>query len=281
MDKRGNWKKTEIIILSLLGLLCLAAVIALIRQLIEYSEGDTTYELLREYVILPEETESVPRAGGKDTDSAQVPAQGEESVPGEAEGPAEVYYGECPQVNFDILKIRNNDVVGWIYGPGTTINYPVMQGEDNDHYLTHMFDGEENKCGSIFMDCVNREDMSDRNTVIHGHHMRNGSMFASLPKYSRQAYYDAHPILWFVTPENAYRVEIFTGFVTDTESEAWRIDFADEEDYQGWLDRMTALGAFQSDIKPGKDDKILTLATCSYEFDNARYVLMGVLREAE
>ena len=279
MEERKNWKKAEIIILVLLGIIGFAAVVSLIRELFEYSEGTVTYELLQEYVHLPEQEATPPSGTG---DGAQAVVQGTGAAPEEASGDSgKVYYGSCPQVNFDILRIQNNDVVGWIYGPGTSINYPVVQGEDNDYYLTHMFDGEENKCGSIFMDCLNEEDLSNRNTFIHGHHMRNGTMFASLPKYSSQSYYDTHPVLWFVTPGQSYQVELFTGFVTDTESDAWRISFATEEDYQNWIEQMIASGAFKSDVRPGVDDRILSLATCSYEVDNARFVVMGILREVE
>ena len=141
MEERKNWKKAEIIILVLLGIIGFAAVVSLIRELFEYSEGTVTYELLQEYVHLPEQEATPPSGTG---DGAQAVVQGTGAAPEEASGDSgKVYYGSCPQVNFDILRIQNNDVVGWIYGPGTSINYPVVQGEDNDYYLTHIFDGEE------------------------------------------------------------------------------------------------------------------------------------------
>lgn len=285
MENRKKWKVVEIIILSLLVVIGIAAVIALVRALREYSGGESTYELLQEYVFLPEEPDAIPLAGaggpGTGTAPAGQPEQDAEPASGSVETDGVVYYGQCPQVDFGALKKQNSDVVGWIYGPGTVINYPVVQGDDNAYYLNHMFDGKENKCGSIFMDCLSAADFSDTNSFIHGHHMKNGSMFASLAGYSRQSYYDSHPVLWLVTPEKSYLVEIFAGFVTDLENDVWQIGFSGEEEYRQWIDKMIAGSAFKSDIKPGTDDKILTLATCSYEYDDARFVVLGILRETE
>ncbi len=276
--KHKKWKKSEVMIAVLLDLVGIVAIVALSGILMEYMGGSATYKDLEKYVILPDEQEDMPAAGeGQAADYAQAL---EDEEPGSEDTASKVvHYGRCPQVDFEALWGINSDVVGWIYGPGTKINYPVVQGEDNSYYLTHMFDGRENKCGSIFMDSLNNTDFSNTNSIIHGHHMKNGSMFASLAQYESQAYYDSHPVLWLVTPEKAYQVEIFTGFVTDTDSEAWQIEFATKKEYKSWLDRMKKEGMFASDVMPGEEDQILTLATCSYKYDDARFVVMGILRE--
>lgn len=290
MENRTKWKKTEILILALLAVMGIAAVIKLGSILLEYMGGDSTYKLLQEYVFLPEEdstpwTEAAgqspkPGQNGEAAGQSSKPSQNAESASGEAAWQnGYVYYGEAPQVNFEELKTINSNLAGWIYAPGTTINYPVAQGNDNSYYLTHMFDGKKNKCGSIFMDCLNARDFSNTNSILHGHNMKNGSMFADLSKYSAPAYYETHPVMWLVTPEKTYRVEIFTGFVADNEGDVWKIEFANTEAYGEWLDNMKASSVFQSDVTPGTDDKILTLATCSYEYETARFVVMGVLRE--
>lgn len=243
--------------------------------------GSATYKGLAEYVILPDEQEGLPGAEEGQTSDSALAGTGEGS-PGVEDGEATshtVYYGQSPQVDFASLRALNDDVVGWLYGPGTKINYPVVQGEDNAFYLTHMFDGKENKCGSIFMDSLNNMDFSSTNSILHGHHMRNGSMFASLANYESQAYYDSHPVLWLTTPEKSYQVILFTGFVTDIDSEAWQIEFATKEEYKSWLERMKENGMFESDVTPGTEDQILTLATCSYKYDDARFVVMGILRQ--
>ena len=105
----------------------------------------------------------------------------------------------CPiTVDFDSLKALNPDVVGWIYSADTQINYPVLLGEDNSEYLHHMVNGEYNSAGSIFMDCRNKPDLSDFNTILYGHHMKNGSMFASLHQYTEQELPRRHPSIRFL-----------------------------------------------------------------------------------
>lgn len=278
-----KWKKSEVIAVILFGLVAAVAVIKLSGIFLEYMKGSIAYRELEEYVFLPEEQDSVLPAAkdGRDVDSAQAKQDKSAAASQAVSSSYEecIYYGQSPQVDFEGLRAKNSDVAGWIYGPDTVINYPVVQGADNEFYLTHMFDGRENKCGSIFMDTLNREDFSDSNSILYGHHMKNGSMFAGLIKYQSQSYYDSHPVLWLVTPDKSYRVEVFAGFVTSADSEVWQLEFADSGEYRSWLDRMVGNSAFESNISPGTDDRVLTLATCSYEYDDARFVVMGILRE--
>lgn len=280
MKKHIKWKRSEIIILCALGMLGIAGIVALFSILLEYKTGDATYHQMESYVLLPEEEQEniPPRSPGSSHGGT-----GQQDTAGEAAAYSEnqVYYGKSPQVDFDGLKARNSDVVGWIYGSGTAINYPVVQGSDNEYYLTHMVDGRENKCGSIFMDSLNAEDFSNDNSIVHGHHMRNGSMFAGLTQYAAQSYYDAHPVMWLVTPDKSYQVEIFTGFVTTADSGVWQIEFASQEEYGEWLTGMKEASSFESGVKPDTKDHIITLATCSYENSDSRFVVMGILREQQ
>ena len=278
-----KWRKTESAILGLLGVAGIVAAIALFRILGEYKGGSDTYDFLQAYAFLPEEPDILPQ-GGQNATGGQPGNTGDGKTDSDTKVsgvPGQVYYGSSPQVDFDSLRKLNSDVVGWIYGPGTAINYPIVQGDDNLFYLTHMFDGKENKCGSIFMDSLNESDFSSTNSIIHGHHMRNGSMFASLTGYADQSYYDTHPVLWLATPEKSYKVELFAGFVTEADSDAWQIEYASREEYRSWLDKMIERSAFKSDVMPGEEDRILTLATCSYEYSDARFMVLGILREEE
>lgn len=278
-----KWKKSEWAVAAALVLVGIVAIGALIGILLEYVGGNSVYRELESYVILPDEQTEEPSQGTRPNPEPDLGGQERAAADGKTEtepsGDQRVYYGRSPQVDFISLQAQNSDVVGWIYGPGSAINYPVVQGEDNSYYLTYMFNGKENKCGSIFMDCLNGADMSSTNSILHGHHMRDGSMFACLTRYDSQAYYDTHPVFWFVTPEKSYYVELFTGFVTDLDSDVWQVEFATGEEYQSWLGRMKENSAFESGVKPGAEDRILTLATCSYKYDDARFVVMGILRE--
>lgn len=104
-----------------------------------------------------------------------------EAVPGET--PEEVAEQGFLQVDFNKLEEINPDVIAWIEIPGLEISYPVVQGRDNDYYLHHLITGENHKSGSIFMDFHNQEDLSDRNSIIYGHNMKDGSMFGTLDQY--------------------------------------------------------------------------------------------------
>ena len=153
--------------------------------------------------------------------------------------------------------------------------------EETDYYLDHLLDGTANSAGCLFVDTSCRPDFSGRNTVIYGHRMKNGTMFAALGNYQEQVYYDAHPVFLLVTPEGRYVVELFSGYVADTAESAWMLDFSDEQAYLAWLEEVGEKSAFSSKVSPRAEDRVVTLSTCSYEFENARFVLHGVLRPEE
>ncbi len=108
-------------------------------------------------------------------------------------------------MDFAALEGVNSDIVAWLYGADTGLNYPIVQAEDNDYYLYRLLDGTWNKNGTIFMDYVNRSDFSDQNTLVYGHHMKSGAMFGALVQYKKQEFYDAHPYLYLYTPQQSYR----------------------------------------------------------------------------
>lgn len=193
--------------------------------------------------------------------------------------PAEDPEEECPiSVDFDALRKINPDVVGWIYSEDTPINYPVLQGETNDEYIYHTIEKQYNSSGSIFMDSFNDPALTDYNTVLYGHHMKNGSMFASIKKYSKQEYADEHPVLWYLTPERNYRLTVFSGFVDAPDSKVYSL-FLDRIDFELYLDRARKKNNFKqsaeaSMLGDSDIDHIMVLSTCDYSYDNARYVLV-------
>ena len=128
----------------------------------------------------------------------------------EPEGEPEQVY-----VDFAALEGVNSDIVAWLYGADTGLNYPIVQAEDNDYYLYRLLDGTWNKNGTIFMDYVNRSDFSDQNTLVYGHHMKSGAMFGALVQYKKQEFYDAHPYLYLYTPQQSYRLDLIAGSVVD------------------------------------------------------------------
>lgn len=182
-------------------------------------------------------------------------------------------------VDFDELLKQSSDVVGWIYSADTPINYPVVRGEDNDFYLHRFMDGSYNPSGTIFLDIACEGDFTSRNTIIYGHHMNDGSMFASLSDYRKQGqeYYDQHSVMYLNTPTQNYRIEVFTGFITDAESDVYTVSFSSEESFTNYIRRMKSHSVFESDVEVQPEDNIVTLSTCAYDFENARFVVLGRL----
>ena len=180
---------------------------------------------------------------------------------------------EYDPVDFDALLEVNPDTVAWIYMEDSVINYPVVQGTDNEYYLHYLFTGEYNNTGTVFMDFRNNADFSDRNTVFYAHHMRNGSMFNTIYKYRDQEFYDEHKTLVIQTPDGAYLAEPFAGLETDGYVDYVRIDFSSDSDYMMYITDLRAQSTFTSDIEIDSEDQILTLSTCAYMLTNGRFAL--------
>lgn len=175
------------------------------------------------------------------------------------------------------LQSTNPDIVGWIYLPDSIIDYPVVQGTDNEFYLHHDFKKHRNAAGAIFIDTANAAGMTDDNTIIYGHHMRDGSMFRRLKKYKAQAYFDEHKIIYYYTPEQNYEIHVFAAY-NATAGEAYtQIDMG--ADKMRLLDEFVGKSDIITGVRPNSEDKIVTLVTCDYNQKDARYIVQGVLKE--
>lgn len=182
-------------------------------------------------------------------------------------------------VDFDELLQQSSDVVGWLYSADTPINYPVVRGEDNDYYLHRFLDGSYNPSGTLFVEVLCEGDFSGKNTIIYGHNMNDGSMFASLVKYrdANQEYYDEHPVMYLNTPEQNYRIDIFAGYITDADSSTYTIGFGTDEAFEAYIENVRAQSLFEAPVEVSSEDRIVTLSTCSYEYTDARCVIQGKL----
>ncbi len=178
-------------------------------------------------------------------------------------------------VDFTALKQENEDIVGWLYSENTQINYPVVQSEDNNYYLRRLINGEYNIAGSLFMDYRNNSNLEDNNTIIYGHNMENDTMFGTLQEYKSQEYYDNHKVLYYFTQEKNYMIQLFAGYTISVESDIYDLSIIDESKIEESIQNSD----FNSDVEVREEDKIMTLSTCAYEYDGARYIIMGVLHE--
>ncbi len=232
----------------------------------EDNVSDQAYDDLRQFVRVPAPELTIQPDTSSSPELTPPPPSESELTPPSA-----------PEVDFDSLRAVNPEIVAWLSIDGTNIDYPVAQHSDNDYYLHHLFNGEWNSSGCLFMDCHNQSDFSGRHTIIYGHHMDNGTMFQNLMGYKDQSFYDGHPTAQLFTPGGTYTVELFAGYVTGVDGDAWQFDFASDSEFREWLDNAKNKSLFESHVTPTAADRIVTLSTCSYEFYNARFVLHGRL----
>lgn len=179
-------------------------------------------------------------------------------------------------VDFEALHQENDEVVAWIYCADTSINYPVAQSEDNQYYLHRMVNRQYSAAGTLFLDCRNLPDFSDWNSVIYGHNRYSGDMFGSIVKYKSQEYYEAHPYLYLLTADASYKVELVAGYTTVSDERIYNIAGVDE-DRDAILSNALSKSTFRTSAEFQPEDRFVTLSTCAYDFQDARYVLIGRL----
>ncbi len=184
------------------------------------------------------------------------------------------------QVDFDRLREAGPEIIGWLYSADTPINYPLVQHKDNDYYLDRLPDGTYSAGGSIFMECTNSPGFCDLNNIFYGHNMKDGSMFGTLTKYRDQSYYDEHPSMYLLTPETDFRIDLIGGYTTISTSDTYRIPIHEEE-WAELVQKAAGHSQFQPVHNAQPGERLITLSTCSYDYDEARFVLVGVLRELD
>ena len=181
-------------------------------------------------------------------------------------------------VDWKALKKVNPDVQGWLYQKGTVINYPVVQGTDNDTYLHTRFDKQWSGGGTLFVDSRMEKDFKGFNSIIYGHHMKDGSMFRSIRGYTKEeGYYDKHKTLELATPHGNYHLVVFSAFITKaTDENTYKMTY-DEAEKQAYIDRAwerSELPITRDSVDVTKNDRLVTLSTCAYDYEEARYIVM-------
>lgn len=190
-----------------------------------------------------------------------------------------------------LLK-QNGDFKGWVSIRGTNIDNPVYQAKDNDYYLNHNQNKQKSDYGALYFDCNNKISAfnCDKNLVIYGHHMKDGTMFADLRHYKSLSFYKAHPTVKLTTLYGEGTYKIYAAFVLNAKSEddggnmynIYKKDFSNETAFNAWVEEARERSVIITDVDVNHQDDILTLVTCDYDFDNARFVVMArKIREGE
>lgn len=163
------------------------------------------------------------------------------------------------------LKLKNSDTVGYLKVNGTNINYPVVQGSDNEYYLKHSFDKSYSQAGWIFLDYRNDINKLNKNNIIYGHNMLNGTMFSSLTKMLDKSFFndDNNTYINLTTENKSTLWKIFSVYVTNPDTYYMSIDFSSINEYSDFLNNLKNKSMYDFKENVTSNDKILTLSTCT------------------
>lgn len=184
--------------------------------------------------------------------------------------------------SYEEARAANPHVIGWLAVDGTAIDYPVLRTTDNDFYLTHDADGNDSKYGAIFMDYRNGDPDRQQHIIIYGHNMKNGTMFHDLVNYKQADFFDANRMIQLLWDDRDTRWEVFCAYIVEPDTiypiktafednDAFAADMNDAIKYAGTV----SPSVIATDVTIQPSDQVLSLVTCTYEYDDSRYVVMA------
>lgn len=255
--KRKNGKVLYYGILVLLLAVLVFSSVKIISYMMEKKQSERKQQDLIDQVVKPGSDSNDTENDNTGPDNNTAPSAGSEP--------------DYITVDFKTLQAKYPDVVGWLYCANTGLNYPIVQTaeEGGEYYLYRDIDGSSNKNGTVFLDWQCSSNFTSQNNLVYGHNMKTGRMFAPIVKYRVQSFYDAHPYMYLYTPNQLYKVNLFAGMVTPHDSAVYSYSLSSD-----YIKECIANSTFKSSVGTPTGN-ILTLSTCAYDFDNARYVVMG------
>lgn len=264
-EGRTAVKKTvRKVLIVILLLVFLGSLGMLLRQQKTYREGEDIYAQAEQLVQQPPVVEETPQT--PETEPAPQPEPDSDPQP---EVPLE-------SLSIEALQAVNSDVLGWIEIPDTALSYPLVRGADNDWYLNHAWNGQWTSVGSIFVDYRCAADLTDFHTIVYGHRMRNGSMFASLKYYDDQSHWEAHPHVFIRSGEHVRQYAIFAAYEAPVQSPTYTLPGEEESARQALIDFALEQSVIDTGLVPTAADRILTLSTCTGDGYETRWVVQAV-----
>lgn len=174
-------------------------------------------------------------------------------------------------------QYNNDDIIGFIDIPGADVSYPVVQGPDNDFYLRRGLNKEYDIAGSIFIDMNNTPDFNDDNTVIYGHHLEIKSMFTPLDQYRKQEFAEKHQTIYLATLNELREYKIFSAYGIPADYQYRTLYFTNRDDVVPFFNQLRSNSEVLLDSPTFKDDdKIITLSTCQYDYEDQRLAIHAV-----
>ena len=267
------------IYVAVLVVVFVTSIVVLGSYFMRYKNSRDTQNAAVQQFTRPSAATQQQTETGTGSAASSAAAQGDQPAPAD-EMPAvpdhDPVYAPI-EVDFAELQKVNKDIIGWIYCEDTVINYPVVYGRDNEYYLERNYLGNPDSSGAIFSDRENEAGFSDANVILYGHHMADKTMFATLNNWMNEEYLEAHPVMWILTPEQDYRVEIFAGYITSSDSQTYTVIHDADEDLQSYLDWVKKWSEIHPEVETPAEGHYVVLSTCDYSFDEARSALHGRL----
>lgn len=268
-----------VVLISLLILLVISGY-HVFYSIGQYKESfDTRDELISEYVSTPaigteiKTPNTTQSPSGINVNVPQIDPNGTEPPNEELEIPP-------ISVDFENLIKLNPDIVGWIYVPGTGINYPIVQTNNNYFYMYHNVKKEQARSGCIMMDYKNSNDFSDRNTIIYGHLMNSETMFGELNHMTYdEEYLKSHLVAYILTPTKNYRIDFITVRTVPAATDPYYNIFVAKEDLTNYLKGLQSGSIYYNCEDPDAIEHIVTLSTCNKSFSGARLIVIGNIKE--
>ena len=181
--------------------------------------------------------------------------------------------------SFEELRAINPEVMGWLRVNDTSINYPLLQGEDNSKYVNTDVEGNYSLSGAIFLHCMNAPDFTDFNSIIYGHHMEKNKMFGDIGLFTDEAYFESHPYGSLFFDGRDHGLEFFAFLTVDAYDEVFYLCPDEEPARTEYLERIYDLAAYVRDLDVTTEDRLVLLSTCTTSMTNGRNILVGRLSD--
>ena len=264
-------RKARKFLTILLAVVFLTSTALLIRHSLDTAEAEESYQSAAEIASRPKDP-AVLKESVEETEPTAPEVTEPQTMWIIAPVEEDEYMKKLADINLEALRETNPDVLGWIYLPNTLINYPIVQGEDNQYYLNYTWDNKKSVTGAIFLEATNAPDLTDFRSIIYGHNMANSTMFGSLHRYSSRSYWEQYPYVYLVTDEGVLRYDIYSSYKAAIDSKTYALDLEETEKRASFIKLTKDESELDTDIVPEVTDRILTLSTCMGSSTHRRVV---------
>lgn len=282
-DKTAKTKEFNIykILTIVFAIAFVIALAILFRNWYVADQAGLEYSDIRSEVNQPQTSPVTTWDTGETEETQTQPTETETDGTEMTEPPLDI---EIPEktLDWDALrkKYKNQDIYAWIYIPGTAIDYPVLQHPtDDSHYLNYNLNGSKGYPGCIYTEKINSKNFTDFNTILYGHNMKNGTMFASLHYFETQSFFDNYPYVFVYREDQVLVYEVFAAYKRDDKHILYAYDFETETGRQEYLDEIRSEdgNARHREMEVSANSHILTLSTCIRGESTNRYLVQAKL----